>query len=369
MYNDFMELQKLLDKDFISQMGEIVSEKKNGEWVEIVRQKSSEHIKSILPSLDKSKLQPIKTYGHELPFIDNWNKFLKGTLKSYDYENFVYDWENHFTHLAIMSSCIGKKDPNVMEKIIRGRLDISFKNCQVTGEHLVITLDDNLNFKVIKSVMEKVINSEGKEGMRFKEMPLGEATFKNTIKEHVIEFKTGNLIINDWFRTPNDEFKNQVRKKEFESINYTQGRVNQILHYASQNFVSVNIGNSCASVYVKEGNIYIGEGPELKKGAVYKGNICTDLWNGTIIDEAQFVEILMKAGMTKAKAEKELENQKKIWTCISIKVKPGKYKLSFCGNYEEFNKKYRTKNKKTTLPKEYKPYFCLERITDKDSEE
>lgn len=339
MYNDFMELQKLLDKEFILELGNEVSQKKNGEWVESVRKKAEEHIKKVLPQLDKTKLSPIKTYGHELPFIDNWNSFLKGTLKSYDYAHFVHDWENHFTHLAIMSSCMGKQDPTVMDKVIRGRLDISFKNCQVTGDHLVITLDENLNFKVIKSVMEKSLNSEGKEVMRFREMSLGEATFKNTIKEHIIEFKTGNLIINDWFRTPNDEFKNQVRKKEFESINYTQGRVNQIIHYAKQNFVSVNIGNSCASVYIKKGNIYVGEGPELKKGAVYKGNICTDLWNGTIIDEAQFVEILMNSGMTKNEAESELKRQKKIWTCISIKVKPGKYKLSFCGNYEEFNKK------------------------------
>lgn len=69
MYNDFMELQKLLDKEFILELGNEVSQKKNGEWVESVRKKAEEHIKKVLPQLDKTKLSPIKTYGHELPLL------------------------------------------------------------------------------------------------------------------------------------------------------------------------------------------------------------------------------------------------------------------------------------------------------------
>lgn len=164
-----------------------------------------------------------------------------------------------------------------------------------------------------------------------------------------------------------EAIKNKKRDERGFDINSAKGRVESSLDYAKYNFAHVHLTNGYVGVYQVNGNLYIGDGPDRedqKKGKIFKGSICTDLWAGSVIDESTFIDILVSKGMTKANALKELKEQKKIWTNISVKVKPGKYKLSFCGDYEEFNKKFRKKNKSLKLASKYKPYFPLERIKD-----
>lgn len=351
-----MELKKMFDLEFLLECYKI-SEDRDKE-----REKISNFVIKTLQKLDKSKLTLVDLNGHQIHFFDLWNKFIKGSKLSKDEMTWIVTkWAYCLGRLTIF----GLSKKKVTDKMFWDRVkDLGVEalnnECKITGDYLSVSLDNDFNF-----VFEKYeVQRENEAEPRVKIGPLTEAGFKHDIYEEIIEFKTGNLIIRDWFnREGSDSFSDAVIDFEtmhFDSTNMKE-RVSIVSQYANKGLVSVNVGNTNPSVYLVKGNLYIGEGPEIKKGLVFKGNIDTDMFAGSVIDESTFVDLLIQSGMKKQKALKELDLIKKEDNTILVKVKPGKYKLSFCGEHKDFNKKYRQKFKNNNLG-DHKPYFALERM-------
>lgn len=350
-----MEILKIYNLDVIKKMNKEIKSKKSNRY-ETARKIAETWLKEILPKLNKSKLPVANIGGYDLAFFTVWNKFVKGKkVSEREFNLMVSELEGVLSDAAIFIRLGSNKKQFTND--IKSQFRIRRTECRKTGTYLTVSFDDKFNFMFDQFEAKTIILDDGSKAYGGNFVPLKVNKFKNKIYEKILTFESGNLIINDWFRTNNDEFSNITDLEDGESLNYTSGRVNRISHYADLNFASVNVGNSSPRVYTKGNSILVGRGPDLKKGKIYRGRVCTDLWNATIIDEKQFLKMLVDNGMTPAKAKKELAAQKKIWTCIKLKVKPGKYKLSFCGDYEDFSKKSKKK-----FPKGYKPYFTLERI-------
>lgn len=202
--------------------------------------------------------------------------------------------------------------------------------------------------------------------------PLNKNTFKDSVVEKIINIPTGNLILADFFRCEGNEFRDAVKPEkedysEENSINYPRGRVREITRNAEMNFIQVNMTSS-PSVYQEGNKLVFGKDStydwetmkEEKHNKNYKGRIILDRWTLCAIDQKVFVELLMEKGASKQKAEKLLAKVKKENGTLSLKVKPGKYKLSFCGDFESFDSKMRRKGCKVN--KKYKMSCLLEKV-------
>lgn len=363
-----MELLKIYDKKLLTKISKLP-------WkTDADRKKKNdlllEHIQKTLPLLNKKKLKPVNLMGHELSFFTYWNKFVTGKkLAEKEYNYLVAYWSATLSHTAINYK---------FQKDLITAIGMEFRTgseyCKKTGVYIATRLDEKLNFTFEKSVSVKVV-CDGKTYDSVKFEKLTDLGFKNKITEKIVEFKTGNLLVNDWFRCKNNEFSEAVKDKnedysEEGSINNPRGVISAISRLAELGVVSVNVGNSCPQGFKIKDTLLFGEykykqsdddgWAEMKKDKTHLGSVCTDLWNVSIIDESQFVKILMDSGISEAKANQHLkEVRKKV--DIKLKVKPGKYKLSFCGEAEEFNSKFRKKHK-NKLPAKYVPYFTLEKI-------
>ena len=140
------------------------------------------------------------------------------------------------------------------------------------------------------------------------------------IVEVSIDFKTGNLLIADWFRI--EEFTQLVKASQTSiSVNSSQGREQQTQKYIDDfNMVSVSCGNSAPGLYWQDGALVVGfhndeytdaedSGVEeykpcpLPEGMKEIGQVCCDLWWTTIIEKENLVEIIARS-----LAQKDLED-------------------------------------------------------------
>lgn len=175
------------------------------------------------------------------------------------------------------------------------------------------------------------------------------------IQETYIQVPSGKLLVADWFRDNKNvlqkltDVKGTVIGKKLMEINSYDAQYGdsylaeyaQVLSAAELNIATVFVGNSSPDIF-QNGNKIIGfdadsyeserkfktamktEMPEWKK----KGSICTDLWRASVIDE----EILVSHLATKysqKEAEEIMAEIKAGWTVVEVKVKPGKYKLTY----------------------------------------
>jgi hypothetical protein len=115
------------------------------------------------------------------------------------------------------------------------------------------------------------------------------------VQETRVVLKTGNLLVNDWFRIP--EFTEAVEKRF--PLNARKGREDQTHYYAEKfGFVSVGVGNSCAGVYQDGNMILLGHHDEEETPAPANltdvGSVCTDLWAATFVEYETLVEIVTR---------------------------------------------------------------------------
>lgn len=327
-------------------------------------------VKEVLPKLNKNKLPKADLKGHHLDFFVYWNKFVGNKkLSEGELEYIVHELSSNLLSAAIFL------DPKMTAKeIATSSFRIRGNNCRKSGKHISCKLTDKLELEFTQYTSKKEVHN-GREYQGASFSPLEKNSFTDKINEVIIDCPSGRLLINDWFRCDKNEFTNAVKEEnpdysEENSISYPRGRVTSILRYAKLGFMSVNMTDA-PSVYLEGNKIVFGEdktfdfdemSSEKKNNKNFKGSICLDLWAASCIDEQVFMDILIAKtkGMTQAQAKSHLAKVKKFWTNISVKVKPGKYKLSFCGDFETFDAKMRRKGCKVN--KKYKMYCLLEKV-------
>lgn len=369
-----MEIYKLFDYNALKKIrNDLDNIEDPQKWVDEVFDKKirERYVKEKLESIDISKLPLIDQGKSKVFAISLWNNFVQNKLNDDDkirVENMLC--------MSIMNSLIFIGHCN-SEESFKEQLDIFFRlddymTCQKTGFHHWLSIDkENGNFRVkkFKNVKIKVVDDKGNEHETYKLVEVSDLdAFRNVLYEKELYFETGKLLVADWFRDQDNSFSKVVKEdwSPERSLNHESGRVKTMNDYADKGFVSVNVGNTCPNVFYFDNKIVVGQDKEgegyMTEGeSINKGMVITDYWATTIIDESKMMNILMESGLNLIQAKNKLKEFKK--ECISFKVKKGKYKLTFCANYEEFNKKYRKRNKDFT--KEIVPYFVLEFIGDK----
>lgn len=140
-----------------------------------------------------------------------------------------------------------------------------------------------------------------------------------------VEFKTGQLLMADWFRI--EEFTKAVEYAG--SINSMAGQIKSTEHAAKLGFVTVHVGNSSPTIYQKGEEFLFGYQEEnIHQEYEEKGYVCTDLWNVTIIDKSTLIEIIaQKVG--EEKAQELVEDYVKENGIESIDVSPGTYIIEY----------------------------------------
>lgn len=162
-----------------------------------------------------------------------------------------------------------------------------------------------------------------------------------TVVETVLTLKTGNLLVNDWFRIP--EFAKVVKGDKHFALNSRLGMEEQTNHYAEQfNFISVGVGNSCAGVCQRGDQIVVGyhdEDDGMPDGLIMHGHVCTDLWAATLIEYENLVEIVSRELPDTAKSVVDdylAEQSTGNYGVMSMTVTPGTYYLYHFGSHEKF---------------------------------
>lgn len=226
-------------------------------------------------------------------------------------------------------------------------------------------------------------NENGKSKMNYVDP---KTCFGNNIEHLEVEFKTGELLVSDWFRIP--EFS-KVTEEDFD-VNSTQGRVAQV-KYLLENFNFLSIPSTGSADIFKHGNCFAfgnydeeygilddssgytdeeleaimkAQSDEVTDGDhTYKslGYVNSGLRNVTIIEKDQLIAVVAKHesvdnDLEKAKEIVEEYLKENSYEIKKLKVKPGNYTVSFCGNWYDFNKNLKDSEK---FSPNFEPYFTL----------
>jgi hypothetical protein len=189
-----------------------------------------------------------------------------------------------------------------------------------------------------------------------------------TVQEVVIELKTGNLLVADWFRL--DEFTKTVDTQFFD-LNSGEGREAQARYYAEQfGFVSVSVGNSSPRVFQAGNLVVVGHHKkydeeddwyeDLPAPAPFNvvTEICTDLWAATLVEYERLIEVVAQKRPSDARSVVD-EFLGGSFVEPDLKVDPGIYYLYFYGGYPDYFKDEAAESG-LDLPEGIKePYFVL----------
>lgn len=150
-----------------------------------------------------------------------------------------------------------------------------------------------------------------------------------------INFPTGTLICTDWFPYGKELL---LHLDNGRSINSNLGIYERSQKYAELNLVHMFVGNTCPSVYYKDGTLLVGRNGydedndkelSLMEDGEYMGYICTDLWWASIVD----AEIYKKLLIDKFGEEESLSMFNEI-EMLEKTIKPGKYRCTYLKNEE-----------------------------------
>lgn len=181
------------------------------------------------------------------------------------------------------------------------------------------------------TIMER--NFENKET---EIIPLRECSFKEEVIHRTLTFKTDTLIMSDYFRFKDSVFTNWIGEKTID-INSAKGMVAETERYLDKNIFKVQVGNTCPSVFQKGNTFYFGSTNEESEDKLERiGYICTDMWATTIMEKATLVDLLIKNGRTKKEALKQIKET----THAEVKIKPGKYEITYNILTHELDEKY-----------------------------
>ncbi|KVP98132.1 hypothetical protein WJ96_06050 [Burkholderia ubonensis] len=166
-----------------------------------------------------------------------------------------------------------------------------------------------------------------------------------TIQETVLELKTGNLLVSDWFRIK--EFTAVTREKHI-SLESRKGIEESARYLATQfGVVSVFVSNTSPDVYqagnqLVVGNYYEEDGGEVPARLTKVGSVCTDLWAATFVEYETLVELVARSQPETAKQtvdaylEEHQCDSSDAYGLHRISVEPGTYYLYHFGDFEDF---------------------------------
>lgn len=297
---------------------------------------------------------------HESRFLNTLINLTKNKLKDKDVEDVEYMFDSLFPKLLNQKDQLSESES--YEKFIKMINDGNFKPYEINCDIKCLNCDQKFHL-AIKNWEIFLMKFQYKENHK-SEFVLAKECIEKQLQQVKVEFKTGHLLVADWFRIP--EFTEQVEyNKEYTqpSINSILGQIKSTEHAANLGFITIHVGNSSPTIFQKGEDFIFGHQNEdiknTKKGNdsyQEKGYVCTDLWNVTIIDKSTLIEIIaQKLGEEKAikKVEKYLQEENNI---NQIQITPGTYIVEY------IPKKYiNTKNELEEIPEDINVLFKMKK--------
>jgi hypothetical protein len=307
-------------------------------------------VQHLLFLADNDRLGRIEnTEGTSVSWVKQWNRMVDKNLRE---DDFLYMGDMRLGRMAYMDLAVEhSKTGDVIaarDRLIKvldaGDIQwfqLEVPECLATGQRFATEIH---NWQPTLGTLER-----RKGGSRI--IPLKPGQFSDPGVECVtINAPSGELLINDWFRI--DAFtkicQDVLKDNKCFSVNSDAGVIAQTSIYANKlGFASVFVGNSCPSVFARDGNLAIGlgrdngEDPVITPNGKELGSVCTDLWWTTIIDR-QVLTDLVATTMPRAQAIQEVDDIIKEYshTMMIAHVEPGTHHLYFSGSPSTFQKTF-----------------------------
>lgn len=205
------------------------------------------------------------------------------------------------------------------------------QQCWITGESMVVQFSN----------WQGTLGTTTGPTFETRFVPVKPNTAADELQHQKLVFKTGNLLVADWFRI--DEFTQAAKKSEARKsdVNSEHGcALTTKAHAEKLGMVHVSVSNTSPEMLLgPEGFIFSScaedDAPKRLKSF---GPVCTDLWWVSMIEREQLVSVIAgelgDAGV--AKAESLVADYLKQNDVIEVIVPPGTYHLYSHGNHERF---------------------------------
>lgn len=357
----FEKYQKLVDLE----KEEKSKEKPNYDSIFKERENFEDAIISYLKERSKLGLlkEPENLGNHYSNLLVAWSNLVNGKLTHFDEDKIKNTFER-LIEPSVMSIIYSKEEVNINDKyeeLIKKINDGNFLPTDLQSDSECFDCAQRIKL-CAKDWNFKIATLKLNENKKY-EYKLIDDCIEEKLYEVKVNFSTGELLIADWFRIK--EFTEQVEyNKDYKdvSINASLGQIKSTQHAANLGFVTVHVGNSCPTIFEKDGNFVFGR--EKEEGDVIsytdKGTVCTDLWNVTIIDKQKLIEIVaLKLGEEKAMEIVEeyiAEND-----MHKFSVTPGEYTIGFYprSNINKFDKEIPTEIETLFSMKKHLPHKKL----------
>jgi hypothetical protein len=318
----------------------------------------SDNIYSYLREMVKSgKLElPSNIETHDSRFIGEFRKLVNGEDKDIkEVKRVVNMFENGWVKDIMINSILGNKEESKIkesyENFIKLINDGTFLGGELNADDSCVMCGQRIAV-VMKDWVVKLATLKG--GLKVLEPCLEEKE-----RELKVNFTSGELLVADWIRIK--EFSDKVEyNKDYQDVGLGSalGQKKSTEHAGKFGFITVHVGNSSPQIYQNGDNLLFGYSEIDMNDYKKVGNVCTDLWNATVIDKERLIEIIAeKIGEEEAidKVERYLKkNEVNI-----IRVTPGEYTLRY--KYGNSLKKEIDEIKEEGIDEEVSVYFSLKK--------
>lgn len=282
---------------------------------------------------ENNLLKPFTNHEtHRTNFGYDWDNYLSGKIEDYQKERLMADIIDKYMFMRILyEEDVEKAYYQLNDKINQGNFQpfdlmdnlYDFES----GEDFKLVLK-NWEPSLVKFIPGETLFSRS----RFE---LAQPEPIQKVIEAQIEFKTGNLIVADWFKI--EEFTKTVDADNNFDVNSEKGRIEQAKYYLEKfNFIHTAAWNS-SDLYQK-GNTFVfasfDEDFVCPEGYKEKGHVSKELRALSIIEKEHLIDIV---GSEEKVAKYLKEND---YGMIKLKVTPGIYTFTMTSGPEFIRREF-----------------------------
>jgi hypothetical protein len=303
----------------------------------------------------------INSSSHQVSFGLAWNRLVQSKNNEKDDKLIIHHFARKILHHALsqVSTIIMEKD-KISEKMLLQEYEqlvqhVNQGNFESKYFHISFICEDcgqELNLSFNNWLASFHVFDERENEWNYH---LPHNCSNQSIIELGINLPTGNLLVADWFRIPGFQEIMNHHSEHLSSINYTKGKEEKTIHYASHNIIHLALKatkDKLPQIFQYKNNLVAGYESHFSPRKNHEHNhtahdestqsyqLCGEienrLWAVTMIEKENLIKILSLCYGNHASyvVEEYIKNN----TVINIKVQPGQYILSFMGDVDNFAK-------------------------------